>query len=127
MREVSAHQVGEVKKSCSKARGTHRVTNYKIWSLLANLRKGPCNPCFFYDVPIVLSSDSRVKQIMTTHIEEGIRITSIEGSLTIILIATIIAQEFRAGRIWGHGLLTFSDGSSSSEGYFQVGLLFWIF
>ena len=30
------------------------------------------------------------------------------------------ASEFRAGRIWGHGLLTFSDGSNSSEGYFQV-------
>ena len=82
----------------------------------------------FDDVPIVIIGDSRgVKQIMTKQVGEGIRITSIEGSLTIILIATIIAQEFRAGRIWGHGLLTFSDGSSSSEGYFQVGMLVWIF
>ena len=32
----------------------------------------------------------------------------------------VCASEFRAGRIWGHGLLTFSDGSNSSEGYFQV-------
>ena len=115
------------KKSCQKARDAHRVAKYKIWSLLANLRKDPCNSCFFDDVPIVISGDSRgVKQIMTKHVGEGIRITSIEGSLTIILIATIIAQEFRAGRIWGHGLLTFSDGSNSSEGYFQVGRLVWI-
>ena len=27
--------------------------------------------------------------------------------------------EFRGGRMWGHGLLTYSDGSPSSEGYFQ--------
>ena len=27
--------------------------------------------------------------------------------------------EFRGGRLWGHGLLTYSDGSPSSEGYFQ--------
>ena len=25
----------------------------------------------------------------------------------------------RGGRMWGHGLLTYSDGSPSSEGYFQ--------
>ena len=27
--------------------------------------------------------------------------------------------EFRGGRIWGNGLLTYSDGSTNSEGYFQ--------
>jgi len=27
--------------------------------------------------------------------------------------------EFRGGRLWGYGLLTYSDGSPSSEGYFQ--------
>ena len=29
--------------------------------------------------------------------------------------------ELRGGRLWGHGLLTYSDGSPSSEGYFQEG------
>ena len=27
--------------------------------------------------------------------------------------------EFRGGRIWGNGLLTFSDGVTGAEGYFQ--------
>jgi len=27
--------------------------------------------------------------------------------------------EFRGGKIWGNGLMTYSDGTPSSEGYFQ--------
>ena len=117
------------KKSFPKARGAHQGGKLQDMIPICQFEKGSLQFLFFDDVPIVIiiSGDSRVKQIMTRHVGEGIRITSIEGSLTIILIATIIAQEFRAGRIWGHGLLTFSDGSSSSEGYFQVGMLVWIF
>ena len=31
----------------------------------------------------------------------------------------LISGEFRGGRIWGNGLLTFRDGVSATEGYFQ--------
>ena len=31
----------------------------------------------------------------------------------------VIAGEFRGGRIWGNGLMTYNDGKVGSEGYFQ--------
>ncbi len=32
----------------------------------------------------------------------------------------ILEGEFRGGRVWGHGMLTFDGGRAVSEGYFQV-------
>ena len=37
-----------------------------------------------------------------------------------VSVATLCDNiNIRGGRMWGHGLLTYSDGSPSSEGYFQ--------
>ena len=39
--------------------------------------------------------------------------------LTAVLCTTFCAGEFRGGRLWGKGLLSYSDGSPGTEGYFQ--------